>query len=392
MGSCSIKPKYRVVFTKEKTSPIYFTTKEKRSLLKIEDHKISELQIQRLKVYKNCAIGLLKNNEIILGGGEKPNGKLSKKVYQINPEKLFVNTLQSLKQGVKHGKFYQLENIIYYISYDLKRPHQVYKNSFWEFVHTTKLNIVFPVVYSISNIFYFACGIKNNKKPTKKVYSLNIQKNFIYILELNKLNFKLYKPIIYANDKQIVIGGGKLPDGTENHKFYIKNGQEWNQVFNEFVIKNIFCVSSNNFAVFIGKSKKMIKIFENSEISCFDLTKNFASDKSFSKTKKKPKTKAKNSKKTLKLPKFRRNSCEVQSLLGNVVKIDDFPKFNTVDNDYYNNEAKEKSDLLTSSNPEKLSKLTRSLTVAAKYADTNNDDTLTQSNQSNFKIHLLPLF
>ena len=136
----------------------------------------------------------------------------------------------------------------------------------------------------------------------------------------------------------------------------------------------------------------MIKIFENSEISCFDLTKNFASDKSFSKTKKKPKTKAKNSKKTLKLPKFRRNSCEVQSLLGNVVKIDDFPKFNTVDNDYYNNEAKEKSDLLTPSKPEKLSKLTRSLTVAAKYADTNNDDTLTQSNQSNFKIHLLPLF
>ena len=163
----------------------------------------------------------------------KSNRKITKKVIKYYLETKLEIKMPSLLCGVVKGSFLGINELIVYVSKDLYLPHQVLKNEAWSMLTPDQINLHSASVYSQSNFIYFACGVKENGKPTKKVYFLDVNNPKKYFLADFKLDFKLFCPIVCSINGLVVFAGGKTMEGTCNYLFYSKqiNFNSWKKNF-----------------------------------------------------------------------------------------------------------------------------------------------------------------
>ena len=222
---CSIKPEIRLLNISKSLPNFIYLNKGKTRVSMVNNLECQSIEIPDCKVNRNSAIGNFTDDDIIVGGGRKPNGKFSRKVFRINPLTKEITRLSPLKIGVEGGNFYMINLSIYYIASNLQLPHQVLKNNSWEILHTSKLKLTCPAVFIVSKTIYFACGIKPNNKPTKKIYYLDLDNDLKYKV-CQKVKFKLYKPVACALSDIVVIAGGKTVDKKHNYVLYIRRDRE----------------------------------------------------------------------------------------------------------------------------------------------------------------------
>lgn len=210
----------------------YYLNQVKNSIFKVHLNSVTKHCLSKFILYSDCAIGYLPDNNIVVAGGEKPTGRLSKKVFFINTSTRAINRLSSLKFPSKFGTLLYTDSKLYYFSASLTLKHQVYLNNSWEILITSTLNLSYPVVCADSGEFFFLCGIKPNNKPTKKIYTLNLMKNNEYSLIEKFTPFRLNRPIIISKNGTIAIGGGKKLSGEENYNFFFHNlsDDKWKEV------------------------------------------------------------------------------------------------------------------------------------------------------------------
>jgi hypothetical protein len=262
MGTCcSIKPENRVYKLPVKPLSIYYLNTKFKSIYKIDGDKLQKVKMPKFNINNNCAVGHLSDGSIIIIGGTKTSGRLSKKVLLVSPSGGYVTKLPSLKRPTYKGSVHQVDSTIYYFSQDLSMPHQRYNNKFWEIIDYGKLDLNSVSVLRQDHIFYFLCGQKPNGKPTKKLYALDISNSSTYEKMNHKLNFKLINPICYSGYDYVVVGGGKKPNGCDNFSYFIQTNGEWKEIQGpDCILENYPCLYSNRLCIFIAKNSKIVTL------------------------------------------------------------------------------------------------------------------------------------
>ena len=104
----------------------YYLNRVDNSIFEVHCDSIIRHSLSHFCIYKDCAIGYLPKDHIVLVGGIKPSGNLSKKVFYLNTKKKEINRLASLKIPTKEGSLLFVSSKLYYFSSNLMNPHQVY--------------------------------------------------------------------------------------------------------------------------------------------------------------------------------------------------------------------------------------------------------------------------
>ena len=120
-SSCLEKKYYQ----EKHTIPIfYYLNKESNSIIKFQDQSVSKFSLPNFKIFNDCAIGYLSEGHIVIAGGIKTSGRLSKKVYYINTTTKAINRLPSLQHPSSKGTLLHSDHTLYYFSQDLSMNHQ----------------------------------------------------------------------------------------------------------------------------------------------------------------------------------------------------------------------------------------------------------------------------
>ena len=280
--------------------------------MRIEGGKFIKLKLPKMKFNKGCAIGHLVDGTMMIAGGLRPDGRPSKQVFLINPSLLSIVECPSLARPCAKCSIFQIGFTVFLISQDLSEPHQKLVNKKWELINCNKLDLHSSAVLVQEQVFYFLCGLKRNKKPTKKLYSLNLASGNEYELMKHKLNFKLINPCVYSAYDFVVVVGGQQVNQEYNSRFFIQNNWEWREVMGPDVeIEDYPCQYSDRTCVFVCKDRKIVTIDRYIRISVLSDTRPIDRQKPRSKTiEPKPKPQ-----------KSHFSSKEVQEFLNNSVQL-----------------------------------------------------------------------
>ena len=104
----------------------YYLSKESNLILKFQGNSAYKHSLSNFNMLNDCSIGYLPDGRIIIAGGIKSSGKLSKKVHCINTVSKAINSLPSLQFACKQGTLIYSEGILYYFSQDLSMNHQFF--------------------------------------------------------------------------------------------------------------------------------------------------------------------------------------------------------------------------------------------------------------------------
>ena len=142
MGACcSMKTETRLIVLSLPLPGFFYLNFKKKVVYRVENESSFKISLPRFKVHKEFAIGLLADQSILIGGGVKKNGSLSKKVVQIYPHLQTLTKLPSLFRPIKKGGFYSITSTLYYISDNLSMPHQRLVGNKWELIECPKLEL-----------------------------------------------------------------------------------------------------------------------------------------------------------------------------------------------------------------------------------------------------------
>lgn len=262
MGSCcNMKFEQKVIKLPVRPLSIYFFHSLRKSVYKIAEDGLKKVKMPKINANKGCAIGHLLDGTIMLAGGIKTNGRLSKKVLSLHPPSSSVTKHSKLSKPVFQGQIFLLSTGLYYISNDLNQPHQKFTNNKWHLIRPNPINLTSSSILLQENIFYFLCGHKLNNKPTKKLFFLNTEKPENYQLMKHKLNFKLSCPVSYSAYDFVVVAGGKKVNECYNSNFYVQKNWEWKELLGpNIVLENYPVLFSNRVCVFIGKDEKVVTL------------------------------------------------------------------------------------------------------------------------------------
>ena len=313
MGTCcSLKQELRVYKLPVKPLNIYYLNTKYKSVYRIDEDKLIKVKMPKFSINSNCAIGHLSDGSIVVVGGNKTNGRHSKKAILLSPSGGYIVKLPSLARPTFKGCIFQVDSFIYYFSDDLNLPHQRYNNRFWEVIDCGKINLTSVSVLRQEKVFYFLCGQKPNGKPTKKLYSIDIEKDLKYETMNHKLNFKLINPISYSSYDFVVIGGGKKPNGCNNYSYFIQTNGEWKEIHGpDCILENYPCLYSNRLCIFIARGSKIITLDCNLRFKVYQNKKqNEAIRRSATDV---------GQNQQIRINKYRRNSRFLQDVLNNYV-------------------------------------------------------------------------
>lgn len=312
MGTCcNLKVEQKVIRIPVRPLRIFFYYPARSAVYRIAEDGLKKIKMRKFKANKDCAIGHLHDGTIMLAGGIKTDGRLSKKVLIINPQSASVIKGIHLAKSADQGQLFQISTMIYYISTNLNQPHQKLSSNKWELISPRPINLTSASILIQENILYFLCGLKPNNKPTKKLYYLNIDKPDQYHLMKHKLNFKLTSPVSFSAYDFVVVAGGKKANGCYNSNFYIQKNWEWKELVGpDVVLEQYPVLFSNRDCVFICKDKKVVTL--DSELK-FKVYKK--------REKKLARALTERPKKENKIQKYRINNRYVQDMLNNYVFI-----------------------------------------------------------------------
>lgn len=313
MGVCSsMKTEKRLVLIPLVLQKFYYLNTKEKSLYMMEGQVRSKILLPEFKIHKKSAIGTLSNSDIIIGGGMKLNKQPSKRVIKISPSIQTVTKLPPLRLGIYHGSFYTIDSTLFYISSDLNVSHQAFHKNTWEFVYANPIDLHSATTYLIATTVFFAFGIKPNKKPTKKIYSIDFLQSKTYKLEKNRPFFKLISPFAIPNTDFLVFAGGFTISQKPNYSFYIQKNGKWKEIAGpECVYLKNSCRSINNHTVLISTSSKIVTINQNLQVQVLDFSIiETPVELPHHINPAKPK-----------IGSYRRNSCEMRNLLSNFAKL-----------------------------------------------------------------------
>jgi hypothetical protein len=218
MGSSSAKV---LESPKMTSSPEFFwLSVTENSILKVNSEAVLTHSIPSFQVNKGAAIGYTDDNNILIIGGEKLNGKTSKKVFYVNVQSKSINRLSSLKQPSKSSTVIIANHKIYLIESSLAQPLQIYSSGEWTVFQGEGLNNSHAACFVHDSTLYCLSSIKPNQKPTKKIFTLNLQNPSKYKILGKQAPFKLEKPVLVKMPNCIIVAGGSIK-GSFNYNFFI---------------------------------------------------------------------------------------------------------------------------------------------------------------------------
>lgn len=220
MGTSSAK--IRESGTCLKSPEFYWLHKSENAVFRINEESVTSHNISSLSLFENCAVGYADDCNIIVAGGVKVSGMVSKKVFYINVANRSINRLCSLKFPSAGCSLLSTQNKLFLIPGSLSNPLQHYNSGEWSIITPTPLNLTSTVHYFHDSILYFLCGMKPNLKPTKKIYTLSLVSPTEYKKSGKRTPFKLENPILVKVKSQIIVAGGKT-NGKPNYRFFISN-------------------------------------------------------------------------------------------------------------------------------------------------------------------------
>ena len=243
----------------------YYLNRSTNSILRIHTSSVSKHSLQDFIIFPQSAIGYLPDGHIIIAGGQKPSGKLSKKVFYINTLTKDINRLASLRYPTKFGTILYHESQLYYFSPDLCDQHQVYSKKCWNPMQNGKLKLQDPSVFMRQGQAFFVCGVKPNGNPTKKIYYLNISETqSIYLIYPLKFPVRLEKPIVLANNSCLIVTGGRNA-GERNCNFFFHwfGSEKWKEVQGpDFNAEDYPAIIANDAMIWVG-FPKIVMICKN---------------------------------------------------------------------------------------------------------------------------------
>ena len=386
MGICnSLNRERRIIIIQRKIPKLFYLNLQKRTLYEIENQLCTTFRLPEFKIYRKPAVGVLPDQNILIGGGIKPNKKPSKILFQINPFSFTITRLAPLKLAVFLGNFYMINSEIYYFSSDLRLPHQVFRNNTWEILNKCSVNLHLASIYVVASTAYFAFGMKPNKKITKKIYSidLGLGTQIKYNIESIKTSVKLRNPIVRECGGSILVIGGCKTNNKLNYNIFQQREDKWNKIQGpKCEYPKNGCLSIDGLLILITKLNKMITINADAVIQAFDLTMRTSSITFNTILKVKSVLQPK-------IEKYRRNSCELQNLLSNFKSLGD--SRNSFPEPIYEMHSCESVLSESSSNDEgDPSELNCPIRVQESL-NRLHDETLDTPDQINFKIKLFPV-
>ena len=384
MGACnSLKAERRVIIIQRNIPKFIYLNVKKALLHEIEDQVCTTFRLPEFKIYNKSAIGTLPDQNILIGGGIKPNKKPSKILFQINPFSHTITRLAPLKLAVFLGNFYMVNSELYYFSSDLRLPHQILRNKTWEILNKSFVNLHLASIYVVGSTVYFAFGIKPNKRVTKKIYSIDLSllTEIKYNVESIKTPLRLRSPIVRECGGSIIVIGGHKANNKLNYNIFQYQNSKWKKIQGpEYGYSKNSCISVDDLLVLISKFNKMIVINANAFIQLSDLTMRASSitfhtvvrSNTFVQTK---------------IEKYRRNSCELQGLLNNFKTLGETKT--SLTNPIYEMHSSESGLSESSSDDEGNSfALNSPIRIQESLKRPNDGETIDTPDQLNFRIKL----
>lgn len=192
------------------------------SMLKITSNSVFSHSITSFSVYAECAIGYTSENNIIIVGGVKKTGKLSKKVFYINVQSKSVNRLASIITPSKAGQVLVNDKKIYLVEDSLKLPIQVYSNGSWNSIKPAEIDLMSSACFLNGSYLFVLSSIKRNLKPSKKIWTLDLDRPDKFVYTGKQTPFKLSKPVLVKMKDCIIIAGGSN-NQVQNFNFFVGN-------------------------------------------------------------------------------------------------------------------------------------------------------------------------
>lgn len=203
-----------------KSPEFFWFYKENKSVLKICEESVVVHQMSSLDLFEMCAVGYTAEFNIVIAGGIKSSGKMSKKVFFVNVVSKSISRLCSLKIPSAGCSLITSQKNLYLIPDSLKHPLQIYASGEWSVIDPAPLNINSPASFIHESRLYFLCGTKLNSKATKKIYTLSLSSGTQYTKTSKLTPFKLEKPSLVRVKNQIILAGGNI-NGHPNTQFFI---------------------------------------------------------------------------------------------------------------------------------------------------------------------------
>ena len=255
--------------TTRQSEPIrsfYYLNRGTNSILRVQMNSVSKHSLQDFKVFPQSAIGYLPNGHIVVAGGQKSSGRLSKKVFYINTLTKDINRLASLRYPTKSGTLIYYASQLYYFSPDLCDQHQVYSKKCWKSIKNSTLQLKNPSIYIRKGLAYFLCGIKSNCAPTKKIYYLNLsEKTPTYQIYQLRFPIRLEKPVVLTNNNCLILTGGCKTNAERNCNFFFHwfGSEKWKEIPGpDFTVEDYPGVYTNEAMIWVG-FPKIVMICKN---------------------------------------------------------------------------------------------------------------------------------
>lgn len=250
-----------------KSPEFFWFFKDNKTVLKINEQSVVAHQMNSLTIFDLCAVGYTAEFNIVLAGGIKNSGKMSKKVFYVNVVSKSISRLRSLKIPSAGCSLIISQNNLFLIPESLKHPLQIYTSGDWAIIDPAALNLISPASFFNESKLYFLCSTKSNSKPTKKIYTLPLSSPIQYTKLPTLLPFKLEKPILVKVKNQIVLAGGKV-NGKPNSQFFIGSLEcdNWKIIDGpRFVLYSAPGISADSSAIWVEYPKIVIL----SEMVCY---------------------------------------------------------------------------------------------------------------------------
>ena len=237
MGNCTANNHNTQSPTTYQIPEFYYLCRKTSSLFHYINNKIESISLNsEITIYHDSIIGVIQNSYIIILGGTKSSGKLTKKAYALSIHDKSIYPLSKFPGNFSSGFICYFNSMLYVVStksldlfsYDLA-------SATWEqpkihVKHREYNTLCNYSCYFQHNRIFLVCG-QYNSAPNTQVF-------FIDLMSLNcrkhTEGFPEYldRPICLGTEECAIVGGGYTGQGQANNMFFFKSvrSNDWEAV------------------------------------------------------------------------------------------------------------------------------------------------------------------